>query len=151
MKHWPPARPRAARRRHVPLFHPVPVGTRRDGWTLERQADFIGHLAEKRSVLAAARAVSMSRESAYRLRRRPGAASFAAAWDAALGCPAGPLSGSRAKFTDLPAGYRLEAGFIQVIIYAGRYRGFTRKTDSFGLLQHLARLDRVCREAGVDW
>ena len=148
MKHWPPARPRAAYRRRVPAFHPVPVGDRHDGWTHARQADFIGMLAEKRSVLEAARFVSMSRESAYRLRRRPGAASFAAAWDSALGRKVHMKERGGAKVTDLPAGYRIEVGLIQVIVYAGRYRGFARKTDSSGLLRHLAALDRACRDAG---
>ena len=149
MKHWPPAPPRAPRRRHVPAFHPVPVGARRDGWTLERQADFIGHLAQTRSVLAAARAVSMSRESAYRLRRRAGAAGFAVAWDAALGRPIDPLPGRRAKVTDLPAGYRFEVGLIQVIVYAGRYCGFVRKPDDWGLIGQLSRVYRARREAGA--
>lgn len=148
MKHWPPRSPRAAHRRRVPAFHPVPVGDRHDGWTHARQADFIGMLAQTRSVLEAARFVSMSRESAYRLRRRPGAAGFAAAWDAARGRRKVDTVGlNRAKVTDLPAGYRVEVGLIQVIVYAGRYRGFARKTDSSGLLQHLATLDRACRSA----
>lgn len=148
MKHWPPPSPRAAHRRRVPTFHPVPVGDRHDGWTHARQADFIGMLAETRSVLAAARFVSMSRESAYKLRRRPGAAGFAAAWDAALGREVHTTGGSKAKLTDLPTGYRIEAGLIQVIVYAGRYRGFARKTDSCGLLKHLATLDGVLRTEG---
>lgn len=147
MKHWPPARPRAPRRRRIPAFHPVPVGKRRDGWTLERQANFIGHLAEMRSVLAAARAVSMSRESAYRLRRRPGASGFAAAWDAALGS-VDRTNGRKAKITDLPARYRFETGFVQVILYAGRYRGYIRKTDDWGLIGQLSRAYRARREAG---
>lgn len=150
MKHWPPASPRAPRRRRVPAFHPVPVNARLDGWTPERQADFIGMLAETRSVLAAARFASMSRESAYKLRRRPGAAGFAAAWDTALGREVDGVRNGHVKFTDLPTGYRIEAGLIQVIVYAGRYRGFARKADTSGLLAHLAQLDRACRAAGMD-
>jgi hypothetical protein len=78
MKSYPAniARPRA-----IPLFHAVPVRDRHDGWTPRRQAAFIGHLAETRSVSEAARRVEMARESAYQLRRRPGAGSFCAAWD----------------------------------------------------------------------
>src|SRR3954447_10134303 len=82
----PPAR-RAYRRLRVPAFYPVPTRTRRDGWTIERQADFLGLLAETGSVIGACEAVGMSRKSAYRLRALPGAESFAAAWDAALGMP----------------------------------------------------------------
>ena len=71
-------------RRRVPAFTPVPLRYRRDGWTPGRQADFLGHLVETWNVAAAARHVGKSRESAYRLRDRPGAESFAAAWDAIL-------------------------------------------------------------------
>src|SRR5688572_26566069 len=81
----PPRRPRRLPR--VPPFYPVPTRTRRDGWTIQRQADFLGMLAETGSVMGACEAVGMSRKSAYALRARPGAASFAAAWDAALGAP----------------------------------------------------------------
>ncbi len=83
----PPA-PRPYRRLSVPAFYPVPTRTRRDGWTIERQADFLGMLAETGSVIGACEAVGISRKSAYQLRARPGAESFAAAWDAALGMPA---------------------------------------------------------------
>ena len=83
----PPPR-RAYRRLRVPPFYPVPTRTRRDGWTVERQADFLGMLAETGSVIGACEAVGMSRKSAYRLRALPGAESFAAAWDAALWLPA---------------------------------------------------------------
>lgn len=70
--------------RSVPAFAPVPLRYRSDGWKPGRQADFLGCLAETRSVAAAARHVGMTRESAYRLRTKDGAASFAAAWDAIL-------------------------------------------------------------------
>ena len=66
------------------LFVPVPFArTRHDGWTPERQSGFLETLAVTGVVAAAARAVRMSAQSAYRLRDRPGAESFAAAWDAA--------------------------------------------------------------------
>ena len=88
MKHYPP---RAARPRTpfitIPPFHAVPLRPRADGWTPVRQAEFIGHLAATRSVAAAARGVSMARETAYRLRARAGAQGFAAAWDVALARP----------------------------------------------------------------
>ncbi len=70
--------------RRVPKFTPVPLRYRKDGWTPMRQADFLGRLAETRSVSAAARHVGKTRESAYRLRGKAGAESFAAAWDAIL-------------------------------------------------------------------
>lgn len=78
-----PARPP----RRIPPFHAVPGRARADGWTPLRQAEFIGELAETRSVAEAARRVGMTRETAYRLRQRKWAASFCAAWDAAIGRP----------------------------------------------------------------
>ena len=65
-------------------FTPVPVLARHDGWTPLRQRDFILALSVMGSVLHAARAVGKTKQSAYTLRKRPGAASFARAWDAAL-------------------------------------------------------------------
>ncbi|WP_432770061.1 hypothetical protein [Sphingopyxis sp.] len=66
-------------------FTPVAQQRRRaDGWTPETQANFIRALAAMGSVGRAARAVGMGRASAYRLRERPTAASFAIAWDRAV-------------------------------------------------------------------
>ncbi len=65
-------------------FTPVPVRRRRDGWTRERQRDFIRHLMLTGVVKDAARATGMSEASAYRLRKHADAASFAHAWDVAL-------------------------------------------------------------------
>ena len=61
-----------------------PTKCRSDGWTAARQLLFLEVLARTRSVSAAARSVRMSREGAYRLRRRPDAALFRAAWDRAM-------------------------------------------------------------------
>lgn len=66
-------------------FTPVPAQRQRaDGWTSKTQANFIRALEAMGSVGKAARAVGMGRASAYRLRERPDAASFAAAWDRAI-------------------------------------------------------------------
>ncbi len=66
-------------------FDPVPQQRRRaDGWTPETQERFIRALEAMGSVGQAARAVGMGRRSAYRLRERPGAASFGTAWDRAI-------------------------------------------------------------------
>lgn len=63
---------------------PVPRQRRSDGWTPQRQREFIEALADTGSVVDAARAVNMSANSCYRLRRAPGAEGFAAAWEAAI-------------------------------------------------------------------
>ena len=66
-------------------FTPVPQGrTRHDGWSPETQQRFIKALEAMGAVGPAARAVGMGRASAYRLRERPGAESFARAWDQAI-------------------------------------------------------------------
>ena len=66
-------------------FTPVSAQRQRaDGWTSKTQANFILALEAMGSVGKAARAVGMGRASAYRLRERPDAASFAAAWDRAI-------------------------------------------------------------------
>jgi hypothetical protein len=62
---------------------PVRRRPRSDGWTEEKQRRFIEMLADTGLVSAAAKAVGLSRESAYRLRRSPHGAAFARAWDAA--------------------------------------------------------------------
>jgi hypothetical protein len=66
-------------------FTPVPTGrNRHDGWTPERQRAFIDALARTGIVNTAVRFVGKSPASAYKLRQRPDAESFAAAWDDAL-------------------------------------------------------------------
>ncbi|HEY0043223.1 MAG TPA: hypothetical protein VGB62_01625 [Allosphingosinicella sp.] len=62
---------------------PVRRRPRLDGWTEEKQRRFIEVLADTGLVSAAAKAVGMTRETAYRLRRAPHGAAFARAWDAA--------------------------------------------------------------------
>ncbi len=76
-----------------------------DGWTPQRQALFIGNLAETGSVAEAARRVGMSRVAAYRLRRGPENGSFVHAWDAVAAVWQGDLQPARkVTFTEL---YRL--------------------------------------------
>jgi hypothetical protein len=63
---------------------PVLRKPRRDGFTPQRQLDFIRALADTGCVEMAAHAVGMSPKSCYRLRNSPEGTQFAAAWDAAL-------------------------------------------------------------------
>ena len=123
----PPITRRAYRRLRVPAFYPVPVRTRRDGWTIERQADFLGLLAECGSVIGACEGVGMSRKSAYRLRALPGAESFAAAWDAVLGAPSRKVTA--------PAPHFLECDpLVRLVMFRGRYRGAWRNAGNGDLL-----------------
>lgn len=65
-------------------WRPVPRRPRADGWTPDLQRRFIEALADTGMVEAAARAIDMSVNSAYRLRRAPGSEGFARAWEAAV-------------------------------------------------------------------
>lgn len=66
-------------------FTPVPMLRKRsNGWSAERQRRFVLALSVMGAVGPAVRAVGMARASAYRLRERAGAESFAEAWDIAL-------------------------------------------------------------------
>jgi len=65
-------------------FAPAPARFRHDGWTAERQRAFIAALSEYGCVSDACQAVGINARSAYKLRRRPGAEAFDAAWDQAL-------------------------------------------------------------------
>ena len=73
---------------------------RRDGWTAERQLQFLDALASTRSISKAASVAGMSRESAYRLRRRREGALFAALWDRALAAGAIRSEGHTPALTD---------------------------------------------------
>ena len=137
----PPARPPRRRQPRVPPFYPVPIHTRRDGWTVKRQTDFLGFLAETGSVAGACEAVGMSRKSAYALRARPGAESFSAAWDAALGAPIRKVTVDdlhRVAFESL----------IRLRFFRGRYRGCSQVTDNAALLRLVAKLDRMTKGCG---
>ena len=66
-------------------FAPVPhVAPRRNSITEERQRAFIAHLAATGIVRQAARHIGASLEALYKLRARPGAEAFSAAWDEAV-------------------------------------------------------------------
>lgn len=142
MKTYPPRADRRARHIRVPAFAPVPLRARADGWTPARQAAFLGILAETGSVGEAARRVGMARETAYRLRRKPGAGSFAAAWDKVTG----KVTGVRRKVTAEERAVRALLGLLKPHIYRGKYVGAERKADNSALLGHMAQLGREGRE-----
>jgi hypothetical protein len=97
-------------------FTPVPLArARHDGWTPARQRRFIDQLAMIGLVSAAAKACGMSGTSAYGLRERPGAQSFAAAWDAALAL-------GRARADDTAIGRAIN-GEPRPVFYRGRQVG----------------------------
>ena len=63
---------------------PTTPTTRHDGWTRERMIGFLEALVETASVTIAAKAVGMTRQSAYNVRARLIGQPFDLAWDAAL-------------------------------------------------------------------
>jgi len=69
----------------LPAFTPVPRAKERsNGWKPQVQRAFIEALADTGSVASACRQVGRAEVGAYLLRRHPKAASFRAAWQAAL-------------------------------------------------------------------
>jgi hypothetical protein len=133
----PVARPRR-RLPRVPSFYPVPLRAIHNGWTPERQAHFIGWLAETGSVSAACERVGMSRKGAYALRKKPNAESFVAAWNAALDWPVRKVTVD--DWDVLVHDTLLEPRFRR-----GRYVGFRRRPDVAGLSRMLNRLGRQPR------
>jgi hypothetical protein len=123
----------------APAFTPVPVRSRRDGWTPERQRAFIAALAASQCIHRAAAAAGMSRESAYRLRARAGAESFAAAWDAILA--------RRSAMPTAPAllWHRAFFGTIKPVIHGGGVVGEIRRPDNRALLSLMHKQDRSDR------
>lgn len=111
---------------HIPVgaldFEPVPVKSRHDGWTADTQKMFVFALAAGLGVSGAARVVGKSRQTAYRLKERPNAASFASACDRAL---------AFARLRPLPPGAsaweRGVEGVLVPIRYRGRIVGWRRK------------------------
>lgn len=143
--------------RRLPDFAPVPTRGRVDGWGALAQGDFIGFLAETGSVTEAARRVGLSKESAYRLRRRAGAEGFALAWEVAVAGGAECDFQPTRKFTLEELAARALGRTLQVVMRRGRYVGTRIKSNDAMLLRHLAQIDRASRgygwgalEAGVD-
>ena len=120
-----------------PAFDPVPVRPRRDGWTPERQRRFIAALAECRCVHRAVKAVGLSRESAYCLRRKSGAESFAAAWDAILAArPVAPANLSLLW-------HRAFYGTLKPIVRQGQVVAYLHAPDNRALMSLLRRMEQA--------
>ena len=129
-------------RARPPAFTPVKLRSRKDGWTPYKQCGFLAALYQTGSVAKAARAVGMSRETAYRLRAREGAESFAAAWDRVLRKPA-PQSRETAdwrKVTPSQLKWRSVIGLWRPVIHRGALRDIALKPDNSALLRLTARL-----------
>lgn len=115
--------------RRLPTFVPVPGRRRTDGWTPWRQAAFLGFLAETGSVRAAALRVGMTRETAYRLRRREGAESFAAAWDTIVRKLRGETDLPKRKVTHFELVERAYHGSLRPILYRKAFKAVAQAAD----------------------
>jgi hypothetical protein len=122
-------------------FDPVAVRARSDGWTPVRQRAFIEELADCGIVREAADRVGMTGQSATRLRRRPEAAAFSLAWDAAL-----RIGGERIRSV---AWERAVAGIVKPRFYRGEKIGEERIYDNRLLLSLLAKLPEPAVDEGA--
>src|SRR3954468_16816917 len=125
-------------------FTPVPLRRQHNGWSPELQLRFILALARGAGPDEAAKSLGRTRQSAYRLRRREGAESFAAAWDAAQAFARRVAAARHAA----PLG----AGGIETLLvpryYRGRLIGFVQRDDLGGAMRLLGRLDRLAVKLG---
>lgn len=112
------------------------LAIRRDGWSPERKTRFLDRLAATGNVRASCARVGMSRDAAYRLRRRD--ALFARGWAAAL-------VQARENSIDLLADKATE-GIEEEVWYRGEMCGTRWRFDARLLLAHLARLDQMVEE-----
>lgn len=115
-------------------FRAVKVKARHDGWTPERQRDFIDRLCLIGNVARAARAVGKSAQSAYRLREHKGAGSFRRAWDQAL-------DASRAHVLDVAIERCIEGETVPVFYKGTKIGERTRHDNSL----MTAALNALCR------
>ncbi|MEM1052912.1 MAG: hypothetical protein AAGI28_12550, partial [Pseudomonadota bacterium] len=135
-------------RSRPPAFTPVKLRGRKDGWSPEVQCAFLAALYKTGSVTAAATLVGRSRASAYKLRERRGAESFARSWDQVLSGPS--KDGSRPtrrrpvadwrKLTREDLDWRSDQGFWKPILYHGKMCGIAREPDNTALLRLMSRL-----------
>ena len=106
------------------------------GWTARKKAVFLDHLAQHGNARAACARVGLSREAAYRLRRRD--PDFARGWGAAM-----VLANDAGS--ELLAACATE-GIEHRVYFRGELVDTYRRIDTRLLLAHLARLDRAADE-----
>ncbi|MEP3226451.1 MAG: hypothetical protein ABJO01_10785 [Parasphingorhabdus sp.] len=113
---------------------------RHDGWSPDRQVVFLEALARTGNVRAAARYAGLSRESAYKLRRRADARAFARAWDAAI-------LHAREIFQDELMDRGLN-GWNEAVWHQGEQVGTRERWSAPLFLAALGRLDKMAD--GID-
>lgn len=127
-------------------FRPVAVRAQHNCWSPALQLRFVVALARGAGPDEAARALGRTRQSVYRLRRRPDAAGFAAAWDAAIAFSRDAAAAGRSPAPN--------SGGIETILvprhYRGRLIGFVQREDVAGAMRTLRRLDRFAEKLEVE-
>ena len=113
-------------------FDPVPVRRRIDGWTLERQRDYVEALADTGVARQAAAIVGMTEQSASRLRRRADARSFDRTCEAAMRIGARRLVSVAFE--------RAIEGTIKQHFYHGELKGEERVYDNRLLIALISKL-----------
>lgn len=141
MSHAPPCPPdQPDAEAGSPLdFAPVVLRHRHDGWTPQRQVDFIRALATSGCVDSACKRVGIGKSAAYALRKRNGAESFRSAWDAALDQAIERLSDD--------AYSRAIHGVATPVFYKGKQIGERRRYDE-RLTMFLLRYRDPARHGG---
>ena len=135
MTESPIPNPRESQEDEPIAFPPAPPRrARHDGWSPARQHAFIAALLATGMVATAAKAVSMSVNSAYRLRSRAKAESFAAAWDLAI-------REARQRALDVAVALASN-GYVAPQYYRGRFVGMRGGFDD-------RMLRAVLRNSGV--
>ena len=119
----------------APFVHEAP---RRNSITPDRQRAFIAHLAATGIVKQAALHIGASLEALYKLRNRPGAQGFAAAWDAAV-------DRGMQRMEDCALARAIE-GEERLLVSGGRVLGVERRHNE-GLVQFMLRNRRPERYA----
>ncbi|KLI64049.1 hypothetical protein AAV99_07115 [Aurantiacibacter marinus] len=118
-------------------FTPVPhTNPRKNSITPDRQRRFIAHLAATGIVKQAARHIGASLEALYKLRQRPGAEGFRAAWEAAVDC-------GIARLEDCALQRAIE-GEERLVVSSGKLLGTERRHNE-ALVMFLLRQRRADR------
>jgi hypothetical protein len=125
-------------------FNPVWLRRQHNGWTPELQRRFILSLARGAGPDEAARSLGRTRQTAYRLRGKPGGESFAAAWDRAQ-----DFARRAAAAGAGPAGHIGIDTLLVPRFRRGRLIGFVQREDVSGLVRALRHLDKLA-DAGSD-
>jgi len=118
-------------------FAPVPhTNPRKNSITPDRQRRFIAHLAATGIVKQAAKHIGASLEALYKLRQRPGAEGFRAAWEAAVDCGV-------ARLEDCALQRAIE-GEERLVVSSGKLIGTERRHNE-ALVMFLLRQRRADR------